>query len=342
MDMIKKIRVSLFFLMISISFFSFFNNNKEKNKNNNSNNVRKKLNDQRKEINYLKKKFKSLKNSLNDNNRDFLKIQKKKGQLEISLNKLKNELEGNEKILKEKIIEVRKIFSNYILTELESEQNLDFLIKKKDLHLKLKKQMVEINVDIDFNLRLKSEIRDLITRFDDYDKKQNNLITILVSLEKEKKELRGQYRSILKEKSILKFKLNQLKRKGSILLGKLRIPIKKYYKSEIKSKGITFFYKKEERLISPGKGKIIYSGKLSTYGDVIIIDHNHKVNTVLLGDFSNTLKKGTVVKRGQNIGWLKSNLKNSNLYFEVREMGKVKNVIGFLKNKKFKRKNKTI
>ena len=339
MDMIKKRINIFFFLIVSISFLVF---SKAVDADNKIGNVRNKLRGQKNEINYLKKRFKDLKNSLNDNNRGFLQIQKKKTYLEASLHKLKSELDGNEAILKKKIIDVRKNFSRYILSELESEQNLEFLIKKRENHQKLKRKMLEINRDIDFNLNLKKEIKDLISKFAKYDKKQNDLISILVSLEKQKKEVRGKYRSILKKKSALNFKLNQLKSRGSILLGKLKIPIKNYYKSKFKKKGITFFYKREGFLLSPGKGKIIYSGKLSAYGDVIIIDHNHNINTVLLGHFSNTLKKGTTVKKGQNIGWLKSKLKNSNLYFEVREMGKVKNVIGFLKNKKFKRKNKTI
>ncbi|MBG09082.1 MAG: hypothetical protein CME68_10015 [Halobacteriovoraceae bacterium] len=339
MDMIKKAGKVFLFFAISISFFNFSNLARAKSK---ISNVRFKLNNQKKEINYLKKKFENLKESLNNNNRNFLKIQKRKAYVEMSLNKLKMELDGNEKVLKEKIIGVRRIFSNYIVSELENEQDLEFLLNKRDQHLKLKRKMMEINRDVDFNLSLKNEIRDLITKFEKYDKKQNDLISILVSLEKEKKEIKGKYRSILKEKSILKFKLGQLKKKGSILLGKLRIPIKKYYESKIKPKGITFFYKMEGFLLSPGKGKIIYSGKLSTYGDIIIIDHSHKINSVLLGDFSNTLKKGTIVKRGQIIGRLKTTLENSNPYFEIREMGKVQNVIGFLKDKRLKRKNKTI
>tara|TARA_Y100001954_G_scaffold48509_1_gene51096 strand:+ start:2682 stop:3701 length:1020 start_codon:yes stop_codon:yes gene_type:complete len=339
MDVIKNMEKALFFLVITISCLGFSNAGKAKNK---INNVRNKLYKQKSEIDYLKIKFKNLKNSLDDNNKNFLKIQKKKAYIEASLSKLKNELDGNEKILKEKIVDVRKNFSSYILSELENNQDLEFLLKKRDSHIELKKKMEEINKDISFNINLKNEIKDLISKFGQYDKKQNDLISILVSLEKEKKEVKGKYRSILKKKSVLKIKLNQLKNKGSILLGKLTIPIKNYYKLKPKSKGINFFYKKEGVLLSPGKGRIIYSGKLSTYGDVIIIDHGHKVNTVLLGEFSNVLKKGNDVKKGQNIGLLKKSLKNSSLYFEVREKGKVKNVMAFLKNKNLKRKKKNI
>ena len=339
MDMIKSMGKALFFLVISISFLGFSNVGKTENK---TNRVRAKLNEQKNEINYLKNKFKSLKNALNNNNRNFLKVQKKKAHLERSLSKLKNELDGNEKILKGKIIDLRKNFSSYILSELENEQDLDFLLKKRDKHFELKKKMGEINKDIKFNISLKNEIKELISKFDLYDKKQNDLISILVSLEKEKKEVKGKYRSILKKKSVLKNKLKKFKNKGSILLGKLTIPIKNYYKLKYKSKGINFFYKKDAVLLSPGKGKIIYSGKLSTYGDVMIIDHGHKINTVLLGDFFHTLKKGAIVNKGQNIGRLKASLKDSNLYFEVREMGKVQNVVGFLKNKNLKRKKKNI
>ena len=64
---------------------------------------------------------------------------------------MKNELDGNEKILKDKIIDLRKNFSNYILSELDDEQNLDFLLRKKRNTLRLKEKMNEINRDIEFN-----------------------------------------------------------------------------------------------------------------------------------------------------------------------------------------------
>jgi len=325
--------------MISIFIFGFKNKDHSGHK---FVNVRVKLKKQKNEIRHLKKRFLVLKNSLNINSKDFRKVQEKRERLDSSLSSLKIELDDNEIILRRKIRDVRKLFSSYILSELNNEQNLEFLLNKKDNHLKIKNKMHEINRDIDFNLSLKNEIKDLASKFNEYDKKQNDLISILVSLEKEKKEVSGKYKTILKRKGILKLKLSRLKSKKSIFFGKLKIPIKDYYKISLKSKGITFFYNKKGNLMSPEKGKIIHSGKLSSYGDVVIIDHGYKIKTVFLGNFSNTLKKGSSVNRGQIIGRLMTNLKKSTLYFEVRKMGKVQNTVGFLNGKNLKKKNETI
>ena len=101
--------------------------------------------------------------------------------------------------------------------------------------------------------------------------------------------------------------------------------------SSDKTGSLSLFVKKDERITSPRDGEIIYAGKLSTYGNVIVIRHPNHLRSVLLGKFLVHVKKGDEVKRGEVLGQILENGDEENkLYFEIRKNNKkifVKNVL---------------
>ena len=75
-------------------------------------------------------------------------------------------------------------------------------------------------------------------------------------------------------------------------------------------------------------GKIIFSGFLKYYGNVIIIKHKGNYKTIYAHLKRNFVKKGQYVKKGQIIG---SIYRNKAIYFEVRKNIKPVNVYAFLR-----------
>ncbi|MDC0253599.1 M23 family metallopeptidase [Bacteriovoracales bacterium] len=299
---------------------------------------------QEKKIISLKKTFINLEKSLGKNNKSFSKIEKEKNSLENSMFFLRSELDKNELLLKNKIFKTRRMFSDFILHSFEKDQDFEFLIQKEFYSSSLKKNMTEIQLNIDFNLRLKKEIKNLISKFKNYEKVQKNLMNLLVTMERERKQVKGKYNFLMRTKKKLESKYKRFGKsiKRPFYSGKLRLPLTKYFKIKYKEKGITFFYNKKGPVFSSEKGKVVYSGQLSTYGEVIIIDHGHETKTVLLGKFLSLPEKGTRVKKGQIISYLDSKNKIRKLYFEVRKMGKVQNTMRFLNKKLILSKMTTI
>src|SRR5690606_22476463 len=64
------------------------------------------------------------------------------------------------------------------------------------------------------------------------------------------------------------------------------------------------------------EGTVVYVGGLSTYGNVVMIDHGNDTRTVVLGPFTPATEKGRKVRAGDKIGSMAS---AGRLYFEVRK-----------------------
>jgi murein DD-endopeptidase MepM/ murein hydrolase activator NlpD len=72
-----------------------------------------------------------------------------------------------------------------------------------------------------------------------------------------------------------------------------------------------------------GQGVIVYSGDLSTYGKLVMIDHGDGLKSVILGRYKVNVKKGDLVRKGDVIGMTSPGLeKNSEIYFEIRKGSK--------------------
>jgi murein DD-endopeptidase MepM/ murein hydrolase activator NlpD len=82
-------------------------------------------------------------------------------------------------------------------------------------------------------------------------------------------------------------------------------------------------------------GSIIYSGKQSGYGNIVIIDHDEGLCTVYAHLSEILAETGSVVTEGQVIGrvGMSGNSTGPHLHFEVRVGGKAVDPIGYLSEK---------
>jgi septal ring factor EnvC (AmiA/AmiB activator) len=110
------------------------------------------------------------------------------------------------------------------------------------------------------------------------------------------------------------------------------LPLRNYLSYKGSSKGMTFKYKKVAPVHATERGKIVYSGELSSYGKVIMIDHGHDIRSVILGDLNIKATKGSVVKKGDILGYVNSDAGiTKTLYYEVRKKNIAQNTVQLLK-----------
>lgn len=105
----------------------------------------------------------------------------------------------------------------------------------------------------------------------------------------------------------------------------------KYNYKEFHS-GIDIDTKMGEIIVAAAPGKIVFAGKKSGYGKIVIIDHGKRINTVYAHLSKIVCKMGEYVERGQEIGnaGRSGNATGTHLHFEIRKKGKAVNPLLYL------------
>jgi septal ring factor EnvC (AmiA/AmiB activator) len=96
------------------------------------------------------------------------------------------------------------------------------------------------------------------------------------------------------------------------------------FAAEVVRKGIDIEAPFGEGIRAIEKGKIVYAGRFSGYGKMVIIDHGERYYTIY-GHLSEILKKtGDEVGRGDILGRVgdSDSLAGAKLYFEIRKDGR--------------------
>ncbi len=85
-------------------------------------------------------------------------------------------------------------------------------------------------------------------------------------------------------------------------------------------KGIDIGAPKGSPIVAAEAGKVIYSGRMGSYGNVTIVAHNDDYHTVYAHAIKNLTKKGDFVERGQVIAKVGSTGRSTgnHLHFEIR------------------------
>ena len=97
-------------------------------------------------------------------------------------------------------------------------------------------------------------------------------------------------------------------------------------------KGIDIDGVREERVLAAGGGEVVFAGRMSGFGNVVMIAHGGRLITVY-GHLSRTIVKlENPVSRGQTIGYVGSTgaATGSHLHFEVRYKGVSVDPLGYL------------
>jgi septal ring factor EnvC (AmiA/AmiB activator) len=185
-----------------------------------------------------------------------------------------------------------------------------------------------------------SKLTVLQKRYDLIVQTENDLNQLLGNLELRKRKLAENYFETQEKKEKLSIKLNRIRTQLQLKknIPKINLsdesfssPLEDYFDVSFKDKGLTFKFKGLNQIFASKKGRVVYTGSLSTYGNVLMIDHGNNTRSVILGDLEITVKKGEEVKKGAIIGHTKGDTsKEGNLYFEVRNKNIVQNTISLM------------
>ena len=297
--------------------------------------INKSIKKREKDINNLKENISRLEQNLNIGNRKYLLTIKKRKKIEELVEKLNRESKQSGQNVRKKIGKVNSIIKGIVLNSLGGDDSPSELLANKIMLEKLsneKKDLEKINLQNDFLAR---QVKDLTERLKEYVAVENELIGVLRDLEFKKRDKTNHYVDLIKEKDsmilkkeqiklglIKERKVHQKKYKGQYF----KSPINGFLGIEYKRKGVTYKFKGKKPIRAAAKGKVVYQGVLSNFGNVIMIDHGKQTKSVLLGSFTSNIKKGMAVESGQVLGHTRSTaLKEGKLYFEVRKKNKVQN-----------------
>ena len=120
-------------------------------------------------------------------------------------------------------------------------------------------------------------------------------------------------------------------------LPQYRAPVQVYQGMDYNKKGVTFNFQGKNEVIAPRGGKVVYTGSLASYGNVLMIDHGNDTRTVLLGQFDYTVKNGDSIQASQIVGYTNprstNGLGDGKIYFEVRKNNLAQNTYLLLDKK---------
>jgi murein DD-endopeptidase MepM/ murein hydrolase activator NlpD len=282
-----------------------------------------------------------LENKLEEKNKAYLENLNQKRNVEEKLAEYRTIIENEKKQLQLKIDSAQESFRAALLTDVDKND-----YPKNILGRKMLKNILKKNLDIFYQGKLRlidlgEELTRLEKQYLEHIQTEGHLVELLNQLENKKKKMADNYYHQEENKKKWKIKYNKLKSKliqgkGQKKTAKIKAlfssPLEGFSDLNYKNKGITFKYKGVNQVLASRSGKIVYSGKLSTYGNVVIIDHGKNTRSVVLGNFNIKIKKGEKVEKGDVLGYTTKG-KNGKLYFEVRKKDKAQKTILFMDGK---------
>jgi murein DD-endopeptidase MepM/ murein hydrolase activator NlpD len=298
------------------------------------------------EVFTLGAKIRSLDKTLGSKNDDYLSNMNRVQKLEAVVTELKQKLEVNAGQIAKEYKNTKKLWEYYLINQQDKESE-DYIYRRKLLLDVMAKQAKNLK-------QAQAQSKELLVTLESYDQQlgdyRNNsdtLYELISKLENDKKDLSKKYLNQLDAKNELEEELelavakrrayNKKKKTTSksnveAIPVKLMLPLRNYLSYKGSSKGMTFKYKKVAPVHATERGKIVYSGELSSYGKVIMIDHGHDIRSVILGDLNIKATKGSVVKKGDILGYVNSDAGiTKTLYYEVRKKNIAQNTVQLLK-----------
>jgi murein DD-endopeptidase MepM/ murein hydrolase activator NlpD len=347
-ELIKRNVIKLFFLITTILFSNVsLSSIPQKNERY----LKKQINFYDKSIKKLKDKINKFEGDLGRGNKRYLIAVKERQKLFGEILVLKEKLVKREKALKRKYEHTKNILLKFAAQQLDGAENPASLLERDIFKGLLEKKIKEIKKEIRDNKRVMSHLLKIENEYKELKIVEREILGYLNELEEKKRRSAQKYVQILKKKDDsqqkydrLRFSRYQNKNKIKKDLSSKKNVDKKYselflppirnisgidYKEN--GKGLTFNFRDNQNIFGTRKGKIVYSKNLSTYGNLIMIDHGKNTRSIILGDFIPSVKKGMVVEKGQIIGKT-SDIKNGigKVYFDIRVKSKIQDTIELL------------
>ncbi len=306
--------------------------------------LQKKLHKQQELLQHYKQQIVTLENNLNIGNRRLKHFTTLMQRLDKGMFKLEKKIRSAQQVITQQRLVTKKILQATLLEQLNSSGDEAHLAAQKLLLEKLAmntQALEKLKKDYAKQLRRLKEMKDYYAQVR---KDRQELINILNSVELNKLELVNKYVSQNKQidklqhrisKQVTHKRITKINHRKSLVKLRFMPPVDNYVRIQSGKKGVSYYVKTTSDLKAVQDGKVIYQGRLATYGNVIMIEHSKLVKSILLGDFTAQVKKGAYVRKGQVIGRVSLlNKTEGTIYFEVRRKNIAQNTI-YLLDKRF-------
>lgn len=301
----------------------------------------------KKEIGKLSKNIDILESRLAKSNKKYLRTLKRKNSIETNIYKMKQLVFENTTAVNTQLKDARSLVRATLANSLGGDQSAQDLYSQKVLLKAAQKKIKELKQKlVQLNIQ-KKELTKLEERFNEYHNIESSLLSAMSEMELRKKnyaekylDLQGKQKQLLKKSSQMKISRVR-KKEGRDLrskIGMFNIPITRFTKFEYRKKGVTFHFDEQDFIRLGRGGRVAHTGKLSSYGNVVVIDHGNETRSVFLGEFSPSVRKNQVLKVGDIVGETKvTGEKAGKVYFEVRKKNKAQNTIYLLDKKELEK-----
>ena len=329
-----------------------------------------KLNEQTRHVQTLAKEMGQVETHLAISNKKYNKLAEDRAQLEDGLAIAKKNADLDKENLKKNYQETKNILMGVLLNQMDREETPASLLSKKILVENLQRRLVDLDGLMKSNKEVQSEVEKISERLQDSLATEKELVAVMRDLDLRKKELRENLETETQKKEQAALQFTEIKNKMAMeresakksirrkelapvqiteeikipsashsasLDGEFYAPIAIHQDMEHQSKGVTFTFQGKNEVRATKSGKIVYTGALANYGNVIMIDHGKDVRSVILGQFDYVVKNGDLVKDTELVGYTKARttagLGGGKIYFEVRKNNLAQNTYLLLDKK---------
>ena len=329
--------------------------------------MKRNIQEQNADILKLTKEVSNVEVTLSINNKKYLQLAESRAKIEESLASARRNADFDNETLKKSYSQTKSLLMGVLINKLENTEQPSDILARKIMVERLKKRLANLDEMMKSNKDLQGQVDLLYAKLQESMDTEKELLAIMGELEERKKELRdslvNKTKSTEDSKQIFDEENNKLAMiKKSALQTKARErvapmqitevikipsapsasnqyrgPIANYQNMEYQKKGVTYNFQGKNEIRAPKSGKVVYTGALANYGNVLMIDHGNDTRTVLLGQLNYTVKNGDNVNQYQVVGNTNprsnSGLGEGRIYFEIRKNNLAQNTYLLLDQK---------
>lgn len=328
--------------------------------------MKKRLTEQTRTIEKLSKEVHEVDVTLGLNNKKYLKLAEERARLEEALSVAKKNADLENEGLKKSYTHTKNLLMSALLNKLENTESPGSLLSRKILIENLQRRLADLNGLMKANKGVRDDVESLTEKLQLSMTTEKDLLAVMNELEQRKRDLRAELEAQGQRKQVTQSRFDEIKNKLAMTrhtqqkakqreqlaplqeTEEIKIPSQplvgeNYYPPiyahqgiEYQKKGVTFNFQGKNEVRATRAGKIVYSGPLANYGNVLMIDHGNDTRTVLLGQFDISVKNGETVKETQVVGFTNpkgSGLGDGRIYFEVRKNNLAQNTYLLLDKK---------
>ena len=329
--------------------------------------MKRKIQEQNKLITELTKDVGNVEFSLGMNNKKYLQLAAERAKIEEGLANAKKNADIDSEGLKKNYTQTRNLLMSALLNKLENTENPSDILARKILIENLQRRLGDLGGVMKANKALQDDVNKLYAKLQESMRTEKELLAIMGELEEKRRELKGNLEAETQKKNDTQARFDEEKNKLAInakaqeraklkerlapvqvteeikipsqplLGGEYYPPIYSYHGMEYQKKGVTFIFQGKKEVRATKAGKIVFTGPLANYGNVLMIDHGNDTRSVLFGQFDYTVKNGDMVKEAQVVGMTNprsvEGLAEGKIYFEVRKNNLAQNTYLLLDKK---------